>query len=211
MSVESSTELLVLHTVRITGFADTPVIASRFDLDPAQTIEVLRDAEAHGWAQLASFADLRGWSLTASGRAEDERQLSAELASAEGIDEVSAVHRDFLPLNTRLQRACTNWQLRPVPGDRLAPNDHADPAWDTSILEELTAIEQALRPLARQLGNILTRFCGYDTRFSHALQRALAGERDWVDRTNIDSCHRVWFELHEDLIATLNIRRGTER
>jgi len=28
-----------------------------------------------------------------------------------------------------------------------------------------------------------------------------------VDHTDVDSCHRVWFELHEDLIATLGIDR----
>jgi hypothetical protein len=30
-----------------------------------------------------------------------------------------------------------------------------------------------------------------------------------VDRTDVDSCHRVWFELHEDLVATLGIDRRT--
>jgi hypothetical protein len=29
--------------------------------------------------------------------------------------------------------------------------------------------------------------------------------------TGVDSCHRVWFELHEDLVATLGIDRATER
>ena len=41
-------------------------------------------------------------------------------------------------------------------------------------------------------------------------KEVLAGEHDWVDRTDIDSCHRVWFELHEDLIATLGLSRHTE-
>jgi hypothetical protein len=30
-----------------------------------------------------------------------------------------------------------------------------------------------------------------------------------VDRTDVDSCHRVWFELHEDLVATLGIDHRT--
>jgi hypothetical protein len=29
-----------------------------------------------------------------------------------------------------------------------------------------------------------------------------------VTGVGIDSCHTVWFELHEDLLATLNIERG---
>jgi len=35
-----------------------------------------------------------------------------------------------------------------------------------------------------------------------------AGDGGWVDRTDVESCHRVWFELHEDLVATLGVDRG---
>jgi len=209
MTQYSSPELLALHAVRIIGFAATPLLAQRFRLDPAETEEVLRDAEARGWVAYAAFADLEGWSLTESGRAENERLLAAELVSTGGADQARDIYRDFLPLNTRLQRACTDWQLRPVPGSRLATNDHTDPAWDGCVLDELTAIDEALAPLAERLGGILNRFHGYDTRFTTALHRARAGEAGWVDRTDIDSCHRVWFELHEDLIATLGLTRGT--
>jgi hypothetical protein len=210
MTPVSPPELLTLHAVRISGFADTPVIARRFRLDPAETAETLGDAEAYGWVAHAAFAGLEGWSLTESGRAENERQLAAELVSIGGAAEVREVYRDFLPLNTRLQQACTDWQLRPAPGDRLAVNDHTDPAWDTGVLDELTAIDHDLAPLAGRLGDVLARFGGYDVRFTAALHRAKAGEDGWVDRTDIDSCHRVWFELHEDLIATLGLDRGTE-
>ncbi len=54
---------------------------------------------------------------------------------------------------------------------------------------------------------MLTRFGGYDRRFTAALRRARDGDAAWVDRTDVDSCHRVWFELHEDLLATLGIDR----
>lgn len=57
---------------------------------------------------------------------------------------------------------------------------------------------------------VLTRFRGYDARFAAALARARAGESAWVDRSDVDSCHRVWFELHEDLIATLGLDRYAE-
>ncbi|MGN9908298.1 transcriptional regulator [Phytohabitans sp. LJ34] len=210
MTHESPLELLVLHAVRITGFADTPVIARRFGLDAAETTEILLDAEAHGWVTHAAFADVGGWSLTESGRAENERQLAAELARAGAAEEVREVYREFLPLNARLQRACTDWQLRPTAGDRLAVNDHTDPAWDAGVLDELAAIDAALAPLADRLGHVLARLGGYHRRFAAARQRVLAGEGGWVDRTDVDSCHRVWFELHEDLIATLGLDRTAE-
>lgn len=210
MTHASEVGLLVLHAVRVTGFADTPAIAGRAGLDTDEATEVLLDAEAHGWVQHAAFADLRGWSLTERGRAENERRLAAELAEVDGADEVRAVHRDFLPLNGRLRQACTDWQLCPAPDGRLAENDHTDPAWDARVLYELTEIGHALVPLAGRLGVVLARFDGYHGRFAAALQRARAGEGRWVDGTDVDSCHRVWFELHEDLVATLGIDRGSE-
>ncbi|TMR89148.1 transcriptional regulator [Nonomuraea basaltis] len=210
MTRDSPPGLLVLHAVRITGFADTPVIAHRYGLDAAETKEMLRDAEARGWVEHTAFAGTGGWSLTEPGRAENERQLAAELARVGGADEVRDVYREFLPLNALLLRACTDWQLRPTAGDRLAVNDHSDPAWDAGVLHELAGIDRALTPLADRLGSVLTRFRGYDTRFTTALARARAGEGSWVERTDVDSCHRVWFELHEDLIATLGLDRHAE-
>ncbi|MEU7898093.1 transcriptional regulator [Nonomuraea sp. NPDC049152] len=210
MTRDSQPGLLVLHAVRVTGFADTPVIAHRYGLDAAETKEALRDAEARGWVEHAAFAGTAGWSLTEAGRAENERRLAAELARVGGADEVRDVYREFLPLNALLLQACTDWQLRPSAGGRLAVNDHSDPTWDAGVLHELTGIDRALTPLADRLGSVLTRFRGYDTRFTTALARARAGEGAWVDRTDVDSCHRVWFELHEDLIATLGLDRHAE-
>lgn len=202
--------LLVLHSVRIQGFADSPTIARRFALDPADVEDRLLDAEAHGWVTHSAFAGAEGWSLTDRGRAENERQLAAELSRTGRTADLHEIHRDFLPLNAVLLQACTDWQLRPVAGVRLAPNDHADPAWDVRVLDTLADLDQSLPPLVGRLADVLARFNGYDTRFSAALTRVRAGEHDWLDRTDVDSCHRVWFELHEDLVATLGIDRRTQ-
>ncbi|MEV5751777.1 transcriptional regulator [Actinoallomurus sp. NPDC052308] len=210
MTRDSSLGLLVLHAVRITGFADTPVVARRYGLDAAETKETLLDGQARGWVEHTAFAGAGGWSLTEAGRAENERLLAAELARVGGAEEVRGVYRAFLPLNALLLQACTDWQLRPAAGDRLAVNDHSDPAWDAGVLSELAGIDRAFVPLAGRLEGVLTRFRGYDERFTAALARAQAGEGDWVDRTDVDSCHRVWFELHEDLIATLGLDRHAE-
>ncbi|WP_020519237.1 hypothetical protein [Catelliglobosispora koreensis] len=207
MTRQSPSELLVLHAVRLAGFADTAAAAHRFGTGLAETEEILGDAEAYGWVSHASFAGLSGWSLTERGRAENERQLAAELAETGAVTEVQQIHEDFLPLNGRLLHACTNWQLRPTPSDPLAVNDHSDPDWDAAVIGELAFLAGALTPLAHRLEKILNRFSGYDTRFTAAMQRARDGDGRWVDHTDIDSCHRVWFELHEDLIATLGLSR----
>ncbi|NUT36289.1 MAG: transcriptional regulator [Hamadaea sp.] len=210
MSRDSIPDLLVLHAVRILGFAGPAAVARRFGLEPALAEELLGDAEAYGWASRTSFAGLDGWSLTARGRAENERQLAAELAATGAQARFRDHYRAFLPLNARLQKACTDWQLRPVAGDRLATNDHRDARWDAAVLDDLDACDRGLAPIGAGLADVLSRFRGYSARFGSALDRARAGEPGWVDGTEVDSCHRVWFELHEDLVATLGVDRRAE-
>ncbi len=200
--------LLALHGVRLAGMADDDAVADRFALPPAEATRALRDAHDRGWVQRAEFAGTAGWWLTDAGRGENERLLAAELDVVPGGRAgVVNVYDDFLPLNARLQQAVTNWQLRPE-GDRLAPNDHTDDRWDDAVLDELAAIGRALTPLVARLTGTLDRFAGYDVRFGRALARAWRGDHAWVDGSGVDSCHRVWFELHEDLVATLGIDRA---
>ena len=40
---------------------------------------------------------------------------------------------------------------------------------------------------------------------------ANASEGPAVDSESIDSCHTVWMELHEDLLATLGLKREQNR
>ena len=73
------------------------------------------------------FADVDGWSPTASGLAEDARRLSAELDQTGARSQVVAAHEVFVALNSRFPEvAITNRQIRPRGGDQLAANDHTD-------------------------------------------------------------------------------------
>ena len=210
MPVESAPELLALHAVRIKGMADDDEVAARFNLDPAVASECLLDFQAFGWISRFEFAGTAGWSLTESGRVENERQLGRELDATNSRLSVRHAYHAFLPHNDGLLCACTDWQLRPVGQDPLAVNDHTDHEWDQSVLSRLSAHCEQLRTLCRDLGSRLARFKGYDDRFSAALARVGQGEHSWVNRTKVDSCHTVWMELHEDLIATLGAQRGAE-
>ncbi|QPZ37898.1 transcriptional regulator [Paramicrobacterium chengjingii] len=201
---------LALHGVRILGFANSDAVARRWGLSSDAVDEALGDAEACGWVTFASFAGLSGWSLTDRGRRENERRLTEELARVDGEHRLKRVYSDFLPVNATLLTACTNWQLRPASDGRLASNDHTDLEWDARVLRELGEIEHELTSISENLESILSRFGGYDVRYAAALRRARRGEHEWVDGTAVDSCHRVWFELHEDLIATLGIDRNVE-
>ncbi|MGO1561679.1 conserved hypothetical protein [Actinomycetales bacterium JB111] len=210
MSHPSTPELLILHAVRLIGFADSDAIAARAGTSTADVARVLDEADGRGWVQHLAFADLEGWSLTDAGRTENECQLASERQLADPENTIIAVYRDFLPLNTRLVRAVTEWQITPTGDDPFAPNDHSDPAWDGRVLDELTALGTELAPLVHRLTDVLTRFDGYADRYHSALRTAADGEPGWIDRTDVDSCHRVWFQLHEDLVSTLGIDRGTE-
>lgn len=203
-------DLLVLHAVRLLGFSSTARVAARFDLDPAATEEALEDHRAYGHVDWSAFGDSTGWSLTARGRAEGERRLATELDRTGRRDLVRRTYLDFLELNGRLLQAVTDWQTRPVAGDPLAANDHQDLRWDRRTLATLDELGARLRPLAADLTGVLDRFDGYDARFAHALTRVDGGDQRWVDALEVDSCHTVWFQLHEDLLATLGIQRGHE-
>ena len=210
MSHRSEPQLLVLHAVRLLGFAGVDDIAHRARASTEDTQVLLRQAERSNWVQHLEFFDLNGWSLTDIGKWENERQLALERRDADPDDEIAAVYRDFLPLNARMLSATTDWQIRPSPGDAFAANDHSDRDWDARVLEEIEILGIELAPLVKRLTNVLTRFEGTLTRYESALRRAREGQTMWIDRTDVDSCHLAWFQLHEDLIATLGIDRGAE-
>jgi hypothetical protein len=208
---DSSPELLTLHAVRLKGMADDAEVAARFGLDLTLARELLLDFQAFGWITRVEFVGTAGWTLTESGRSENERQLADELAATNSNSGIHHAYLIFLPHNDRLLRACTEWQLRPSGADPLAVNDHTDQEWDQRVLTTLSTLREQLRPICQELGQRLARFHGYDDRFTAALARVEQGELSWVARPRVDSCHTVWMELHEDLIATLGIRRGAEQ
>ena len=210
MSYRSDPGDLALHGVRVLGFATPSRVADRFGLDVTATAEALLDYEARGWVRQLSFGGSFGWSMTVAGRAENQARLAAELDLAGARDAVAAIHAAFLPLNERLGTACTSWQIRPMPGDPLAFNDHTDWRWDQRVLDALASLDASFSRLCDQLAGRLTRFGGYAGRYSAALARARAGQPAWVDGPDRDSCHLVWIQFHEDLLATLGIARGAQ-
>jgi hypothetical protein len=206
----STPDDLALHGVRVMGFATAARVAGRFGLDTDAVEELLLDYEASGWVRSAKFADSSGWSLTDRGRTENERRLAAELDRAGGRGTVAEVHGSFLPLNRRFGGACTDWQMRPTGSDPMALNDHTDWRWDERVLRTLESLDDALRHLCDRLSQCLARYDGYADLYSEARHKAAAGERAWVDASDRDSCHLVWMQFHEDLLATLGLDRGSD-
>jgi hypothetical protein len=201
---------LALHGVRVLGFPAASRIAGRYGLDPGTVQELLLDHEARGWVRQLSFAGSSGWSLTEAGRAENERRLAAELERACARHIVAGAHRAFLPLNRQFGVVCTDWQIRPAPGEPMTFNDHTDQRWDGRILQALGSLQASFGRLCGQLSESLTRFDGYAGLYSSALGQVEIGHQAWVDAPGQDSLHVVWIQFHEDLLATLGIERGME-
>jgi hypothetical protein len=205
---DSDLRTTTLHAVRLLGFAPTHRVAARCGSRHDVVEEVLLDLEAYGWVTRSRFASTQGWSLTERGRAQDERRVGEELDRLAARPTVTAVHQRFLPLNARFQEAVTRWQIRPLPGDAMAVNDHSDHRWDDRVLDSLSSLGRRLVPLQTELSSVLARFDGYAERYVAALGRATGGDHRWVDAVGVDSCHVVWMQLHEDLLATLGLDRA---
>lgn len=214
MSFASEPDLLLLQAIRVRGNASVAGLEDATGLD-ADAVEKLLDVfEREGWVRFRAGA-MGGWALTGIGRAEGERRAAAELDQAGVRPMVEDGYRRFRAVNPELLQVCTDWQLRSITGvtgetDRTTPNDHEDSAYDAAVIARLVDIDDAVQPICRQLADALDRFAGYAERFGRALARVRDGEIDWFTRPTIDSYHTVWFELHENLLATLGIERGKE-
>ena len=197
--------LLVLLGLRLRGFGPADRVGDAVGVAPELARRTLVACAAQGWA--VHREGRVGWSLTPAGRAEGERLLREELDGA-GVPRaaVEEAYRRFRRLNGELLAVCTAWQVR----DGIGPNDHGDEAYDAEVIERLAALHEAVVPTCRALAGALRRFGGYEARFSHALERVRAGDGDWFAGATVGSYHSVWFELHENLLATLGIDRSRE-
>ncbi|HZT65856.1 MAG TPA: hypothetical protein VFA11_08705 [Acidimicrobiales bacterium] len=208
MAHQSDPRFLVLHGLRLKGFAEPEALSPIAGMAADDVRSHLLELDGQGMV-LHRDGRMSGWSLTPDGRQRHAGLIEADLEAAgcrEGLDDA---YRQFLKLNPRLLEACTAWQLRQQ-GDRQVPNDHADPDYDAGILTRLAEIDEEIRPVCAELAAMMGRYAHYSERLSTALGRVRQGETDWFTRPLIDSYHTVWFELHEDLLVTLGIERARE-
>jgi hypothetical protein len=208
MSTTSDPRTLVLHGLRLKGFADAAAIAEAggvSEADAKPELDALVDA------QLATYREgrLSGYALTPAGRAEHARLVAEELEASGQGPAIQAAYERFLAINQDLLGICTAWQLREVDGESVV-NDHTDPAHDADVIGQLAELHAKVAPICADLGAALARFGAYGERLGHALARVQAGDGDWFTKPMIASYHTVWFELHEDLLCTLGIERSAE-
>jgi hypothetical protein len=208
MSHRSDARLLVLHGLRLKGIASADSVAVAVGLSVASVLRELGALVAEGLTVRRSGL-AAGWSLTEAGCDEHERVVTDELEAVGARPTVESGYRRFRSLNSDVLDACSRWQVRHV-GGQAVRNDHSDPRHDAGVLVDLGTSLQAARPIAARLAAKLDRFGPYAPQLEKALERATAGEIDYVAKPLIPSFHTVWFEWHQDLLVTLGIDRSAE-
>lgn len=190
-------DLHLLRALRVRGHATVDELAHRFEASSPTILDHLLDHEARGRVVRTRFAGHNSWSLTEAGKTHGEGLLAAELDSHDARPIVEQVYQRFLPLNAQVAHACTQYQLTVLGIDGTTA---------ASAIAQLREPARELVHLEDCLVAHLPRFRGYAARFATALSRAET-EPEWITAMDRDSCHRTWFELHEDLIATLGLQR----
>jgi hypothetical protein len=205
MALDQASGTSVLHALRVRGFAETDVLAEVTHLDDVTVVQALEAFADEGLVARRQGVEVSGWLLTPQGRAEHEKRLADEVDAAGARPAVEQRYAEFTRLNAPVLAVCTDWQLRDG-----AINDHADRAYDAEVVDRLVDLHRRALPVVDGLADVLPRFAGYRDRLQAAVDRVQAGEGEWFDKPLIDSFHSVWFELHEDLLATLGLERAAE-
>ena len=208
MTHPSEPAFLVLHALRLKGFAEDDVVAAMTELATTDVTTRLADLSGEELV-LRRDGRISGWSLTPAGRVRHAELVAKELEASGGRDEVQSAYDRFLHINQDMLGVCTAWQLREVDGAQ-AINDHSDADYDAGVVQKLVGIHDRVRPVTSDLREVLERFGGYGGRLRGALEKVLGGAPEWFTKPVIDSYHTIWFELHEDLLCTLGIERSSE-
>lgn len=198
----------VMTALRVKGFADAAVVAEAVGLPADETAAVLDGLGEAGLATRREGA-VSGWSLTPDGRATHAEGVAQERGRAGAVEALEASYSAFVPVNTDLKAACSDWQVRTVPDGAKVPNDHEDADYDLSVILRIGDVHR--RTLADVVGPLqpaCARFGSYATRFTSAWDRIEAGDRTAVARPLSGSYHDVWMELHQDLLVTLGKDRS---
>jgi hypothetical protein len=119
MTAPSDTRFLVLHGLRLKGFAEPPAVAAAVGLDVA-TVERHLPGLADDQLAVHRTGSISGWTLTRTGRQVQQELAAKDLADAGATAAVRGHYERFLEHNGELLAVCTDWQVRGDAVDDLA-------------------------------------------------------------------------------------------
>jgi pyruvate,orthophosphate dikinase len=194
----------LLMCLRIKGFGKGEAIAEAMGTSAEAAQGGLADLVARQWAEETKV----GYRLSPSGRAEADKAFGLERA---GLDQniFAKLYEEFSPINDAFKQLVTRWQMRDL-GDRQVRNDHADAAYDKSVLEGFDPIHRDISDLIGTIATSAPRIGGYKQRLDQALGKIRSADLRYIAAPDRDSYHTVWFELHQDLIGLAGTTRQKE-
>ena len=203
MAHQSDQRFLVLHALRVKGFAKLDVVSELTGLPEPTVDEHLRALQHEELTQFREAREL--WQLTPSGRVAHGEALADDVAD----DGIRAALREpyegFLTLNETFKALCGEWQLKDG-----SPNDHSDSAYDGAVIARLVEIDGKAQPACSSFAAVMDRYGTYAPRLQTAADKVQGGNHQLFTGVMCNSYHDVWMELHEDLILTLGIDRAKE-
>ena len=195
------TDFLLLHSLRIKGFASAEVVAEVVHMDLSIAETALPKLAENG---LAKFFEARGlWQPTPDGKAKHAELLPHY--SEDVLNGLRAHYDAFLALNEEFKELCASWQTRDG-----AVNDHSDAAYDADRIAALANFHERARSVHEGFISVLPRFATYPHRLSVSLAKVQAGDPKQFTGVMCSSYHDVWMELHEDLVQLLGVDRHAE-
>jgi len=194
-------EFLVIHALRIKGYAAADVVAEIVGIELIVVHTMLLGMAESGWCRHIAARDL--WQLSPTGRERHAEKLQE--ISGVAVDGLREPYPAFLDLNVGFKDLCNRWQLRD--GDS---NDHSDPVYDSERVAELRALHEASLASINGFAKAIPRFASYERRLATSLVRLEGGEQRMFTGVMCGSYHDVWMELHEDLVQLLGVDRHAE-
>ena len=177
-----------LHALRVKGLAQPEDVERISGVDGAAALLAgLVDADL-ATAQSGWFA------VTPAGRERDSEALRAAVGA--NAERLAAVYDErFLPVNVRFKTLATAWQEQ---GEQMDLIEEAADVHDlvVAVLDDSAAYAPHLRRYRERLDALMDEF--------------LSGNGAVLTAAVEPSYHNAWFELHEDLIATLGRAREKE-
>lgn len=194
---------LALHGLAIKKYATAEAIAHIVGLDPQTAARILAESVGRGRVLEANGK----FSLAPTARIALEADYSRVYADLRDSEDFVAAGDQFEVVNLALKALITDWQVVEIAGARV-PNDHSDAAHDRRLIDRLGDLHERATLVLDRLAAHLPRLSIYRDKLLAALERAEAGQVEWVSDARIESYHTLWFELHEDLLRILGRTRS---
>ena len=185
----------VLHALRVKGAATVADVVRISGVpDASGADDVLDTLVAKGLATRREAGAETYFALSAAGFEADARASRERLGAQ--ADALAAIYDGrFLDVNARFKALCARWQEQ---GERI------------ELVEEAAAIHEEIAEILRAAAVHDPPIGRYRERLGASMEQFLDGEPAALLAPVGVSYHNTWFELHEDLIATLGRRRAEE-